>query len=320
MNEQLSVGARCIAPRPDVSAEMFVDSDSDSRSELRRGAIHRATTWLIRGRSLSDPSLATDTRDRRDKSVPTDVPSSKVLEALSTPVLEIMSLKKTYAFKPVLRGIDLSVQQGERIALLGANGTGKTTTLRILAGLTKPSAGTAFVEGFDILKEAQMVRTLVGLVAHQPYLYEELTTLENLLFFGRMYGVERAQECALELLQRVGLGKRVWDRVSTFSRGQIQRLAWARALLHSPHLLLLDEPDTGLDQEGHALIDTLLMEHTSRGGTTLFTTHQLERALTLGTRVVLLNGGRIVYQKETTAITLEELREVYQRLCREVVR
>lgn len=227
------------------------------------------------------------------------------------PYVQIVGLKKSYGLKPILRGLDLSLQQGERVALLGANGTGKTTLLRVLAGLTRPSAGTVAVQGFDLVQDAQAVRRLVGFVAHQPYLYEELTALENLLFFGRMYSVAHAHEKALELLGRVELAKRTRERVSTFSRGQIQRLAWARALLHTPHLLLLDEPETGLDQEGHTVIDTLLREHTERGGTTLFTTHQLERALSVGTRVVLLNKGRIGYQQQTTALTLTELRGVY---------
>jgi len=232
----------------------------------------------------------------------------------SDPYMSIVGLKKTYGLKPILRGIDLSTQQGARIAILGSNGTGKTTLLRILAGLTKPSAGTIAIEGFDSVNDAQAVRQRVGFVAHQPYLYEELTALENLLFFGRMYNVEHAQERAAMLIQRVGLERRMRERVSTFSRGQVQRLAWARALLHTPHLLLLDEPDTGLDQEGQMLIDALLQEHTDRIGTTLFTTHQLERALDLGTQVVLLNKGRIVYQHETASLALEELQRVYQQV------
>ncbi len=251
----------------------------------------------------------------RDKSVPTgDVSVFLDQTASPEPYMSIIGLKKSYGLKPILRGIDLSVQQGERIAILGSNGTGKTTLLRILAGLTKPSAGTITIEGFDIVQDAQAVRQRVGFVAHQPYLYEELTALENLLFFGKMYNVEHPQEQAMTLIQRVGLEKRMRERVSTFSRGQVQRLAWARALLHTPHLLLLDESDTGLDQEGQTLIDALLQEHTERDGTTLFTTHQLERALYLGTQVILLNKGRIVYQRETALLPLEELQCVYRQV------
>src|SRR5581483_1941286 len=237
-------------------------------------------------------------------------------EAMQIPAVEIHNLKKSYGLKPVLRRIDLTLQQGKRMALLGANGAGKTTLLRILAGLAKPGAGTTAVEGLDIVRDAQLVRRIVGFVAHQPYLYEELTALENLLFFGRMYNVEHAIERAHELLRRVGMERRVQERVGTLSRGQVQRIAWARALLHSPRLLLLDEPDTGLDQEGAELIEALLAEHTMRGDSILFTTHQLERALQLGDTISMLSGGRIVYQQEASTLLLDELRQKYQEVVR----
>lgn len=229
-------------------------------------------------------------------------------------LVEVRGLKKTYTFKPILRGIDLTVARGERVALLGANGAGKTTLLRILACLTKPTAGSALVAGLDCVHEAQQVRHLVGFVAHQPYLYEDLTALENLLFFARMYSVQQAHERAIELLRRVGLERRQHERVSTLSRGQVQRLSWARALLHTPSLLLLDEPDTGLDQSGRELIDSFLAEHTARGGSTLFITHQLERALQLSDHILLLAAGRIVYQQATVQLTPEELQQRYQEV------
>lgn len=238
----------------------------------------------------------------------------------TSPLAEIRGLRKSYGLKPILRGLDLTIDDGESVALLGANGAGKTTLLRILACLTRPSAGTCSVAGLDAIHEAQEVRKIVGVVAHQPYLYEELTVMENLLFFGRMYSVENAQERARDLLQRVGLERRHKERGGTLSRGQLQRLSWARALLHTPRLLLLDEADTGLDQEGAALVDALLKEHEARGGTTLLTTHRPERALELASSVALLSGGRIVYQHQTQSLTADELRHSYQELCREVKR
>jgi heme ABC exporter ATP-binding subunit CcmA len=231
-----------------------------------------------------------------------------------TSLVKVHGLKKSYGFKPVLRGVDLTMHAKERLALLGANGAGKTTLLRILACLIKPDGGYAQVDGLDCQYDAQHIRHLVGFVGHQSYLYEELTALENLLFFACMYGITRARERAMTLLQRVGLEHRQKERVSTFSRGQVQRLAWARALLHQPRLLLLDEPDTGLDQAGHALVDTLLDEHMQSGGSVLFTTHQLERALALGERVMLLARGRIVYERATTQLTLSELQQRYQEV------
>lgn len=232
------------------------------------------------------------------------------------PAVEIRGLRKSYGLKPILRGIDLVLEPGERMALLGANGTGKTSLLRILAGLSRPGAGTVCVEGIDITHDAQRVRHLVGFVAHSPYLYEELTALENLLFFARMYAVAHAQERAQKLLQRVGLAKRAQERAGALSRGQAQRLAWARALLHEPHLLLLDEADTGLDQEGYELIEALLKEHTVQGGSTIFTTHTLERALQLNDSIIMLRKGRVAYQQRAQSLTLEEIQQAYREVAR----
>jgi len=211
----------------------------------------------------------------------------------------VKGLKKSFGLKPILRDIDLVLGAGERMALVGANGAGKTTFLRILAGLTSPSAGTARIEGWDIVHDAQHVRRLIGFVGHQAYLYEELTALENLLFFGRMYGVKQKEQRASELLRRVGLEKRAQERVAFLSRGQVQRLALARALLHSPRLLLLDEPDTGLDQQGNELLETLLHEHIAQDGAVLFSTHQLEHAAKLSDSIVMLHGGRVIQRQET---------------------
>jgi len=235
---------------------------------------------------------------------------------VNAPYLEVKGLKKSFDLKPILRGVDLFLDQSECMALLGANGAGKTTLLRILAGLVKPSAGCVCVGGLDIERDAQQLRRVVGFVAHQPYLYDELTALENLLFFGRMYTVKQARERASELLQRVGLAKRAGERVAALSRGQVQRLALARALLHSPRLLLLDEPDTGLDEQGNELLEALLHEHVERGGTTLFTTHNLDRALKLSDRIGMLAGGRVVYQQETGGLELGGVRQAYQEVIR----
>jgi heme ABC exporter ATP-binding subunit CcmA len=235
---------------------------------------------------------------------------------VDTPFLAITGLKKSFEIKSVLRGIDLALERGERMALMGANGAGKTTLLRILACLTAPSSGSAYIDGWEIVRDAQQVRRLVGFVAHQPYLYDELTALENLLFFGKMYTVKDVRERAELLLRKVGLEKRAKERVGVLSRGQVQRLSLARALLHAPSLLLLDEPDTGLDEEGHQLIEDVLAEHSAQGGTVLFTTHQLERALKLGDSLVMLGKGRVVFQAKTAGLELNRMRQEYQEVLR----
>lgn len=234
----------------------------------------------------------------------------------SSPYLEIHGLKKSFGLKPILRGIDLSLHTGERMALLGANGAGKTTLLRILAGLTRPTDGRILIDGLNLVQQTREIRRKVGFVAHQPYLYDELSALENLIFFARMYALAQPQARAIELLQRVGLSKKVRERAGALSRGQAQRLALARALLHEPQLLLLDEPDTGLDQGGLALLAELLAEHHARGGTILFTTHDLEAALRRSDQIVMLNNGRVAYQQATASLEQERIHEVYQEVVR----
>jgi heme ABC exporter ATP-binding subunit CcmA len=230
--------------------------------------------------------------------------------------LEISKLKKNYGLKPVLRSVNLAVERGQRVALLGANGAGKTTLLRILAGLAEPDEGKVCIGGRDMLQDAQQARQVVGFVAHQPYLYDDLTVMENLLFFGRMYGVKQRKERAHALLERVGLLKRANDRTSALSRGQAQRLALARALLHAPSLLLLDEPDTGLDEEGIALLEALLHEHAQGGGAVLLTTHQIEHAMQWSDCIGLLSGGRIAYFRETRTLEAGSARQAYSEALR----
>lgn len=235
---------------------------------------------------------------------------------MSSPYLELSNVQKQFGLRPVLRGVNLTLEAGERLALLGANGAGKTTLLRLLAGLTRPGSGRITIGGLDLCEQTREAQRLVGFVAHQPYLYDELSALENLLFFARMYRLERPAERAEMLLQRVGLARRSRERAGAFSRGQSQRLALARALLHTPALLLLDEPETGLDQEGLALLADLLHEHRTRGGTLLFTTHDLERAPERSDRVAMLSRGRIVYQRESSGLEQGGMGQVYREVVR----
>jgi ABC-type multidrug transport system ATPase subunit len=188
--------------------------------------------------------------------------------------------------------------------------------LRILAGLTRSSAGRITIDGLDLMQQTREIRRKIGFVAHQPYLYDDLSALENLLFFARMYAVEQPQARSTLLLQRVGLAKKARERVSSLSRGQLQRLALARTLLHDPQLLLLDEPDTGLDQDGLALLTELLAEHHAQGGTQLFTTHDLEAAMGRSDQIVMLSNGRVAYQRETASLEDASIRQIYQEVVR----
>ncbi len=208
-------------------------------------------------------------------------------------MIHASGITKTFGRTAALRGIDLRVQSGEVLALLGANGAGKTTLLRLLATLEKPSAGCLTIAGLDVLREPQRVRAMVGLVGHHNYLHSDLTASEELLFYGRLYGVEDARRRAAGLLEEVGLGNRSALRVGALSRGQQQRLGIARALVHDPPLLLLDEPDTGLDAEGLQLLEQLIDGASRAGRTVIFSSHDREWASRHSARTVILAAGSI---------------------------
>jgi heme exporter protein A len=220
-------------------------------------------------------------------------------------------VRKTFEFKPVLRGVSLTVPVGATVALLGPNGAGKTTLLRILATLARPNAGEITIDGLDLRRDAQALRQRIGFLGHQPMLYEELTAEENLDFFARMYGLQHRQARVGSLLERVGLRAKAKDRARDLSRGQTQRLALARALLHEPSLLLLDEPDSGLDEQGVALLEEVLCERAAVGQTTILTTHDLAWGLRIADRAVALVAGRVTYDG-TAALSPDEARMAFQ--------
>lgn len=231
-------------------------------------------------------------------------------------MIAVENLVKAFDFYPVLRGIDLKVEKGQFLALLGPNGSGKSTLLRILAGLSKPTAGRVIIGGWNIPEEMAAVRRQIGIVSHLTLLYDTLTAEENLLFFARLYNipVNEQAERVQTMLKRVGLHQRGRDVVHTFSRGMQQRLAIARALLHDPAILLLDEPYTGLDQDASALLDRLLHEvaGVSEGQrTTIMTTHDLRRAQVLASQVAILSRGKIGYFGEVSAIAPDDLPRLY---------
>lgn len=210
------------------------------------------------------------------------------------PHFQIEHVYKRFGAKVALRDVSLSLAGREAVALLGANGAGKTTLLRTLATLSRPTRGSVTAFGVDAWSARLEVRARIGVVAHQPYVYPELTCAENLAFFGTMFGLDDSQRRAISTLERVGLSRRADDRASTLSRGLLQRLNLARALLHEPLALVLDEPDTGLDSAGREVLSEIVRSQVSRGGGVVLTTHALDYALSLATRIVVLAGGRVV--------------------------
>jgi len=217
-------------------------------------------------------------------------------------MIEVHKLIKRFGSKTVLRGIEFKVQPGEFVALLGPNGSGKTTFLHILATLSKPSTGEIRIAGFQLPSQASSVRQLLGVVTHQPLLYGDLTAEENLLFYGRMYAIPDIGNRIAEVLAMIGLFARRHDLVRTFSRGMQQRLAIGRAVLHNPDVMLFDEPYTGLDQDASTMLDDVLQTVASHGRTVVMTSHDLARAEDLATRFDILSRGVI-----TASIHREEL-------------
>lgn len=227
-------------------------------------------------------------------------------------MIVIEKLVKSYGFYPVLRGIELTVSQGEFLALLGPNGSGKSTLLRILSGLSRANSGKVTIGGWELPEEAAAIRKQLGVVSHLPLLYDSLTAEENLIFFARLYDLpeDTREDRVKEMLDTVGLKVRAGDLVRTFSRGMLQRLAIARALLHDPPILLLDEPYTGLDQNASALLDDLLRNVAgleNGGRTAVMTTHNLYKAQQLTSHVAILSKGRVGYYGETNGIDLPRI-------------
>lgn len=234
--------------------------------------------------------------------------------AKTEPMVAVQALVKAFGPRRVLAGVDLMLAPGESLVLVGPNGAGKTTLLRILATLSRPTSGTVRVAGQDLAHAGEEVRHALGFLSHRLLLYEDLTALQNLLFYARMYDLPDARARAVALLERVGLADRAHDLVGTFSRGMQQRLAVARAVLHRPRLLLLDEPYTGLDLRATDLLTRLLAEVQEEGCSLLVTTHDLVLGLQLAGRVGVLSGGHLVYDAPRTQLDPATFPALYQRL------
>ena len=207
-------------------------------------------------------------------------------------MIEARGLTRRFGGTLALDGVSFEVAEGAKVALLGANGAGKTTLLALLSTLLTPSEGGASVAGHDLASNASALRASIGVLTHRPMLYEELTPEENLRFFARLYSVADAEARIEELLRAVGLWLRRDEPTAVLSRGYHQRLAIARALLHRPPVLLLDEPETGLDREALELLDRLVLH--APGLTVLAATHLRERVASWADGVLELERGRLL--------------------------
>jgi len=209
-------------------------------------------------------------------------------------MIEIKKLTKQADNKLILRGVDLSIKKGETVAILGPNGAGKSTLLKVLATLIKPTSGQVMVNGLELRKNQREIKNLLGYLPHSSLLYDHYSPLENLVFFGNIYGVKDVEQKARKLVKDVGLSFFLNEPVKNFSRGMIQRIAIARAIIHDPEILLLDEPHTGLDQGAISILNNVILSMKEKGTTTLIVTHDFKQAAEICDRVIIVKNGKIV--------------------------
>ena len=229
---------------------------------------------------------------------------------MSAAALEVDGVSKYYGDFPALRDIRLSIEPGSTVALLGRNGAGKTTLLRIIAGLSKASEGSVRIQNADVRQQA--TRRRIGVLGHGISLYDELSATENLVLFANLYGLEEPEKTAAAWLERTGLGRVRDGLVREFSRGMRQRLAVARAFMHEPEVLLLDEPFTALDDRAIAVLQSLLADAHANGRTIILSTHQLREALEVATHVALIQRGQLAFSGERTQQMVDDTGWLYQ--------
>ncbi|HXN37538.1 MAG TPA: heme ABC exporter ATP-binding protein CcmA [Solirubrobacteraceae bacterium] len=246
---------------------------------------------------------------------PTRAAAPRGSEGMGQAALEVDGLIRRYGEREALSDVSLSLAAGHTLVVFGPNGAGKTTLLRVLATLLRPHAGSVRVLGSDLIHDAWQVRGRVGLLGHEPLLYRELTAHENLRFHARLHGVD--EQRVVELLDAVSMSTRAAEPLRTLSRGMVQRVAVARAVLHDPPLLLLDEPYANLDPAAVELVAPLIGAAGDRDGadglrTRVICSHDPSRGLTEADVVLGLRGGRPVLLRAASEVDASDIAELYR--------
>ncbi|HEX6964939.1 MAG TPA: heme ABC exporter ATP-binding protein CcmA [Gemmatimonadaceae bacterium] len=229
------------------------------------------------------------------------------------PVIEVRGLTRAFGARRAVDGIDFALETGDCLALFGPNGAGKTTLLRMLAGLLKPTSGTARIGGVT-LPGGAAVRAAVGIISHEHMLYDALTARENVEFTARLYGVRDPRDAALRALERMRMLDRADTLVRALSRGLKQRVSIARAMVHGPQVVLLDEPFTGLDAAGAAALTAMLCELKRDGAALILVTHNLSEGLELATHAAIMRDGRFVRYEPCAMLDAVEYAVSYREL------
>lgn len=225
-------------------------------------------------------------------------------------MISIQNVSKSFEQQKILQDIHLSVGKGEIIGLLGPNGAGKTTLIRLMNGVIKPDKGDIYIDGLDLAKSSDLIRKRVGIVTESAGLYHEMSGYENLEFFAEIYGVNERRRIE-ELLALFELDQHLDKRVGTYSTGMKKRLALAKALLHKPDLLFLDEPTNGLDPDGIKMVLAYLKKYQEQTGTTIFIcSHVLHQLESICTSFAFLEKGKIIEKGTLTALANKYAKEV----------
>jgi ABC-2 type transport system ATP-binding protein len=218
------------------------------------------------------------------------------------PAIVLEHISKSFAGHAVISDLSLTVQRGEIFGFLGPNGAGKTTTINMILGLIRPDQGRVVVMGHGMAHQARLARAMLGVVGEQQYLYDDMTAREYLLFFARLYGVAQPERRLATLMEMTGLSPFLDQRARDYSYGMKQKLGLARALLHQPDLLILDEPVAGLDPAGIAQVRAIVQEANSRGATIFLSSHILSEVERIAQRVAIINQGRLVAEGSVESI------------------
>src|SRR5574337_972055 len=209
-------------------------------------------------------------------------------------MIKLINLTKRYGRLTAVNGINLEIAAGQVFGFLGPNGAGKTTTIKMMAGLLQPTSGKALIGGYDVQQEPLLAKSICGFIPDRPYLYEKLTAGEFMQFVSNLYRVRQPEPGLRELLDLFGLSDWSGELIENFSHGMKQRLVMASALLHQPKVLIVDEPMVGLDPRGARLVKDIFKDLASRGVAVFMSTHTLEVAEQMCTRVAIINKGEII--------------------------
>ena len=230
---------------------------------------------------------------------------------MADPAIRTKKLSKVFGNRRAVDGVSLEVPQGAFLSIFGPNGAGKTTLLRVLATLTRPTSGEATLMGIDLKEDPDEARAHIGMISHRSMLYPDLTAEQNMLLYARLYGVHDPEARVMELLDAVELKHRRLDAVRTFSRGMTQRLAIARALVHDPDVVFLDEPYSGLDPHAVEIFDGLI-EAQREGRTFVMVSHDLQKGYSMCTHALVMAKGRVVAFDEKDALDYDEFAQLYR--------